>query len=284
MNDFKINVEVVTPAVAAEYLKLNHPNNRPINKGQVAFYANEMTNGNWDLNGEPIKFDTDGILIDGQHRLSACVYANAPFETVVVRNAPKRSFLTIDRGILRHAGQMFSMSGVPNANNVSSYVKGYLTMKRGTYGSMDSIFSGRINKGSYSSKKVSIKDLVSEYNSRPEYWQNLHATIMPLYNHRRMMMPSEIGTIVAYLNLEKKYDFSFVIDFFTQLFIEESTKLNVIKNMRDKLINDKMSKTSKLTSQKRTQLLIKCWNAYKKNRDLKSLSWDIDKDGVKYFE
>ena len=97
----KTNVEVITPAVAAEYLRLYNQGNRKPNKAQVAYYAKMMNEGEWELNGESIKFSGSGEtlrLLDGQHRLMACVEANVPFETLVVRDIEEKTFDTLDQG------------------------------------------------------------------------------------------------------------------------------------------------------------------------------------------
>lgn len=47
--------------------------------------ARFMREGSWALNGQPLLFDTENRLIDGVRRLKACVLANVPFETCVVR-------------------------------------------------------------------------------------------------------------------------------------------------------------------------------------------------------
>jgi hypothetical protein len=65
----------VDPATAESWLAKN-PNNRNLRVPVVQSYARDMVSGNWMLNGETIKFDQSGKLIDGQHRLSAVVTAD----------------------------------------------------------------------------------------------------------------------------------------------------------------------------------------------------------------
>lgn len=48
-------VEVITPKLAQEYLKLN-TNNRPISNLQVNRLVEQMREGKYMLNGEPIIF------------------------------------------------------------------------------------------------------------------------------------------------------------------------------------------------------------------------------------
>ena len=56
----KMRTEMVTPELAAHYLKRNVDNYRKISKAKAALYAEEMKAGNWQLNGEAIVFDKTG--------------------------------------------------------------------------------------------------------------------------------------------------------------------------------------------------------------------------------
>ena len=53
---------------------------------------------NWSLTGETIKFGTDGLLKDGQHRLYACIRANTPFDTHAIFGINPETFQHIDVG------------------------------------------------------------------------------------------------------------------------------------------------------------------------------------------
>ena len=68
MNDVQL-VEI-TPELAHEWLGFN-THNRNIRQRIVTAYAADMTGGDWQWNGESIKFAEDGTLLDGQHRLAA---------------------------------------------------------------------------------------------------------------------------------------------------------------------------------------------------------------------
>ena len=62
----------VTPEIAQEFLERNH-NNRKIKPRKVDKFAYQLSQGQWITNGDTIRFDVKGTLIDGQHRLKAVV-------------------------------------------------------------------------------------------------------------------------------------------------------------------------------------------------------------------
>mgnify|MGYP000517583782 CR=1 FL=1 len=79
MNPKKLTaaVELITPQMACEMLKKQR-NVRVLKRKEVERYVRALKRG-WKLNGETIKFDKDGYLIDGQHRLTACAESGIAF-------------------------------------------------------------------------------------------------------------------------------------------------------------------------------------------------------------
>jgi hypothetical protein len=97
MNEVNTVRRRITPEVAASMMATN-AGNRPISRQHVGRLAASMIRGEWDLNGATIKVACTGRLLDGQHRLSACVESGCAFDTLVVYGLPEESFATIDQG------------------------------------------------------------------------------------------------------------------------------------------------------------------------------------------
>lgn len=110
----------ITPEIAAQML-LKNVSNRPITQSVVRRYASTMTAGGWKVNAETIKFDQNGDLFDGQHRLSACVLSGHPFEAYVAEGVKREVFDTVDIGKGRTASDALYASGkTGNAKLVAS--------------------------------------------------------------------------------------------------------------------------------------------------------------------
>ena len=90
----KTTTETITPAQAKEYLLLS-TRSCYLWKKRVSRMAEDMRSGAWVLGEDPIRFDTEGALVDGQHRLSACVASGVPLTTLVVRGLVI-TYVTID--------------------------------------------------------------------------------------------------------------------------------------------------------------------------------------------
>lgn len=106
-----ITVETITPAQAREMLGFNY-DNRNQRKAAISGYARDLANGNWLVTGDPIRFDWTGKLIDGQHRLEACILADTPLTTVVIRNLSPAVQGVIDANVRRSAADALKWAGV----------------------------------------------------------------------------------------------------------------------------------------------------------------------------
>jgi hypothetical protein len=100
----QIIVEKITPSQARQYLDSNREN-RTIRKARVESYAEQMKRGQWQITGDPVRFDPQGRLLDGQHRLLALIASGLKhLEMVVIRDVPTESFKVLDSGLGRSYG------------------------------------------------------------------------------------------------------------------------------------------------------------------------------------
>ncbi len=119
---------LITPTQAARWLEGN-THNRPLRQRDVEIYATDMEVGRWKLNGESVIFDNTNKLLDGQHRLWACVESNTPFESVVVFGADPEAFTTIDQGRHRSAGDHLYVAGIQAAYRAQVAATASLVLK-----------------------------------------------------------------------------------------------------------------------------------------------------------
>lgn len=89
------------PKISAEFLDTRNSRNRLRSKRHITHLAGMMRKGNFRLTGEPILIDWDGILVNGQHRLAACVEANVPFWCFVTANLDPEVFKHVDQNLTR---------------------------------------------------------------------------------------------------------------------------------------------------------------------------------------
>jgi len=105
----------ITPEIAVQWLKRNEAN-RPFTRGNARALAAEMERGYWQENGESIVFDTNGILIDGQHRLQAVLNSGYEYLVPVITGVQAAARPTVDTGVKRSAANNLQMADEQNAS------------------------------------------------------------------------------------------------------------------------------------------------------------------------
>jgi hypothetical protein len=119
----KAIIIIITPEQAKKWLEKNNgggKGNRKFSQRQLTCLTESILRGQWVLNGETIKIGKDGSVIDGQHRLMACVKANIAIESLVVFDCDPESYNTIDKGRARTAGETFRNMDVKNWNSIAA--------------------------------------------------------------------------------------------------------------------------------------------------------------------
>lgn len=106
----RVSVELITPEIAKEYL-FSQGTNRNINDRRVSDYVLRMARGEWKI-GQPLIFDENDCLIDGQHRLRAVIKYGKPIEFAVIKGVPNDSKSVLDIGQRRTATQIAKLSGI----------------------------------------------------------------------------------------------------------------------------------------------------------------------------
>lgn len=117
-------VAEITPELAKEILETSNHGNRPLKKAHIKMLASSLKNNEWMLNGESIAFSESGRLLDGQHRLNACINSGKPFKTIVIKGInDKAAFGTIDIGKPRSVTDLMDLKGLPKAPLFSAIAK-----------------------------------------------------------------------------------------------------------------------------------------------------------------
>lgn len=115
----EVQVATITPDLAQRLLDAN-PRNRGIKSDNLKRVTAEMKRGAWKVNGDTIRIDTEGYLLDGQHRLLAVIASGVSYEGILVTGLAPEVFDTIDQGVKRTPGDILAMHGVKNAVAISS--------------------------------------------------------------------------------------------------------------------------------------------------------------------
>lgn len=126
---------ILSPEAAELLLKNHNYKNRGLKKHQKAFLHRQIDGRKFVYNGETIIVGDNGQILNGQHRLSACVAAGKPIEVLMVFGIPASAFVTVDQGARRNGGDVLAIEGHKNCRVLAATLR-----------QIDNYFKGAIGK------------------------------------------------------------------------------------------------------------------------------------------
>ena len=260
-------LETITPVMAKKWLEKMIAN-RPLSEGKSLEYAISMDEGKWVVNGETIKFDNKDRLFDGQHRLQACVLAEKPFKSYVVRGIEDQmAFATVDVGRARTHGDIFDIAGFKDANASSAAAMWIYYYKN------DMLMPNSLKARRYQKSELSagVKEKVSALPVRGGLPKDVLLKFIHPYKTKladavkfaRNLKGTKVagrGMIAGcYVLFAEKSEVA-AVKFFSDLI--EGTELqgdDPVYRLRERLLMNKVSK-AKLNRFQQMFLLCKAWN------------------------
>ena len=249
----------ITPKIAKELL-LKNTINRPVNESNLYFFVDEIKSGRFVYNGQTIVISDTDKLLDGQHRLLACIETGIDIEVEVIKGVPEDVFHSMDSGRPRKASDTFSSMGIKNHNVMSSstrkIIEGLDLKKRSKNGAVI---------------KISTKQLLDFYYKEELKINSLYKLIFPLYSSQKLLPPS-FSIALAFLLNDKVGDHRGQ-EFIRQIFTgkKENPSSNAPIVVRDRLIKDLLSTKGKLTLSNKRNLILNCFDKYIKGQNIKMI-------------
>lgn len=282
MGNVTSQVEFITPALASVYLMANK-NNRPLKKNHVDYLTRLMEENRWMLNGEAIIFDDNGVLLNGQHRLTALAKAKINgIQMLVVRGVDNNSFATYDQGLNRTFGDVFSLAGIPSANKVSSVVHRYWNLHCGLSALSESDTLSRNATHATGKRRLSKQQALELYEEHAAIFSDA-AKIASRVTDKgvKVLTESDCGSLAALLCIDYEWELDLIESFFSHLFTGYSS-FNCIKALHNKLANSIISKTTKMTPRHKINIIAKTWNCFVTGKDTKKVFWREEEGKIEF--
>lgn len=250
-----------TPEYALKLLEKNTMN-RPHRQSLVDFYAKEMTCGNWkEDTGETIKFASTGKLLDGQHRLMAVIKSGIGQWFHYVHGLDENTFHVLDTGAKRSPGDIMNIAGIDSGGAIASIITSYYRLKEGKFSRL----------GSNKCNAMSPADILQVFNSNPDMWKSIHSRADFYYrNMSRVLNRSLLGGLYTLFYHVSAPDADV---FMTQLSTGENISNKTVLTLRKKLIDSKLSPQYSLALDVKVGLIIKTWNFFRQQREMKILKY-----------
>jgi hypothetical protein len=197
-------------------------------------------------NGQGIVLCSDGTLLDGQHRLAAVVLAQVTVAMLVVRNAPKDAFITMDSGKSRSLRDVLAIEGYANTPAIAGAARaayGYAAGTNISYPATRSVLEAFVRAHPY---LVKAGELVS---GQPRFFSKI-----------------PLAAIIFLANESRQYD-NEIASFLEGLFSGEG----LFKGDPRLTLREWFSKArigSRITTLSAFSVYARAWNAYAKGREL----------------
>lgn len=121
-------IMTVSPEMASDWLAKNS-RNRVIRQSLVDAYVSDMKNGKWECTHQGIAFYDDGILADGQHRLTAILQSGISVLMQVTFGISRDAGIAIDMQAKRTVGDAMAIAGHEEITNKKvETINAFITM------------------------------------------------------------------------------------------------------------------------------------------------------------
>lgn len=245
-NNVKVARKLVTPELATKYLSSNQ-GNRKISERQVNFYYKQMISGDWGSTGDTIKISSDGLLLDGQHRLKALIRYDKPLEMFIAEGVDPALFPMIDTGKSRTASDVLSSNGVGRPTNMASAAKYILLYD-----------NDQMNRAHNKDVAPSHKKILQFVQDHPEL-EPIVGYACQVNKKFKFMPPHMLATL--YWIISKKNPIKadeFMIQYGSGVGLSEDSPVRLL---RDRLMKDGLQR-KKLPVRDKAALFIMCWNLF----------------------
>lgn len=266
-NNYHIGTVQITPDMA--YMLLHDNKNRNIKKVNLQKIAASIEADGWDIGISMLVFTDHGRLIDGQHRLKACIETETPIISIYsIVPDTALAMRSIDRGAKRSLADDLRLAGAPNSGILSTVI-------RAVY----AYYQGATPETYFASEKyrsvVTDADYNRFYNEHRDEIDTIAAYTSKFYKQLRKNTASVMGPRVVSFLFTALYnvDSEESINFFSAL---SGAKVagcpDVILQLRQKFIElERMSATPAIRVV--AAYVIKTWNAYITGEDLPQLTF-----------
>ena len=249
---------LVTPNMATEWLEQNK-RNRHIRQSHVDDLAQQIKNGLWKFDGATIRFDTDGNILDGQHRLWAVIESGLSIDTFVVHGLDSDAFAVIDTGIIRTKADVLSrLNLTPEERRTAASAVTWIMKYRA--------------KKCHTFMKVSNQAVFDFVSIAPKLLNSIRFVHQFTYQER--LLPKGMTCFLHFLMAKK--DERQANDFFTGVFYGNDLKAESPNFfLRNALLVDRFAKR-KPRPYAQVGMIIKAWNHTRNGTTVKrqrSIRW-----------
>jgi len=247
----------ITPKLAEHWLNFRPDSQRDKKKRLIRLLVSDIKAGWWsEKNGETIKFDINGQLIDGQHRVLSVVTSGIPITSLVVFGCQQKDIETIDAGTSRTMSDVFKISGF----------KDHVLLSAAT-SRIVQILDGGTPKNFYTPTKKAAVKFAKENITELE-----HSITMSRKAKDWITMSNGAALHFLYHRVDPATADTMFLEFKNPKG-DRGNAIQVLKDMMVKVKNSSMTRTLAYNAYWQCAVTIKAFNAYFLCQDVKLLKY-----------
>lgn len=267
--NFSIKPQLITPAYAAELLKMN-TNNRAIRQSKVDALAESMRKGEWELSNDAITISEGNVLLNGQHRLMAVVKSGVPCNFIVYTGAPDSTLDIMDTPSLRKVSDVIQRKGGTNTVRMQATIAAVYRWIDDYENNWETLF--RFDNHARGTRREAIT-YYEEHKDILTKWLNRAAQIVE--KNVALLPTTTLAGFAVFLESKLNHSEEKIATFLKELILEGMTSNGTILYARKRLLRNKM----KLETLKRgddIRLLVRAWNDFCLGRQVQIIKMNED--------
>lgn len=255
---------MVNSQLAEAWLERNTTNRR-LSDDIVQKYAADMREGRWHYDGSPIRFDRDGRLLDGQHRLWAIIESQTEQKFLVVSGLETRAFVTIDTGKRRSVADILSIEHPTVKSTMHLAALGGLMWK------WDQGMRGKSLLPNRGRTAAPTEALVDYINPQIEHLVHLNSRASSVANRRPGIGSSTLGLAMHVFEQIDKADSDWFFDRLADgAGLDAGSPILALRNLLERAVAGK-DRRSSLPTDFALAVVIKAWNSYRRGEEVQYL-------------
>lgn len=256
--------EYIDPEMAREYLSTMGPNRR-INRRRMKLYKDIILRDEWELTHQGIAFDSNGQLIDGQHRLMAIVQTGVTLPMLVTRGLAPGSQRAVDGGLLRGNRDQLDILNIEQAADLAPALA---VLYRLFLADQMPIRERRFNKN-VSPTKAEVEAMVYAHPEMARFLEvgrRLGKTIG--------VPKSVMSGVRYYLGLLDEGDADVFFEYLaTGEELQVGHPVYVLREQFRRMVLNAAKRGGRVDYAKTAALTIRAWNAYRGGKSPSSFNW-----------
>lgn len=259
----------ITPLMAQEWLEHSQFENRHVRQYNVDKIAADIRAGRWIYDGNPIRFDIEGNLIDGQHRLWAVIMAKKEVISSVVRGINHDAVDVIDTGNSRSTGDILHFNGYKNTVALAGVV-------RLNIGYMDCMGDMLKWSKANSRRKLSNQQIIDHIERHKGMAE---ATSLALSYKMCKKMMGQVVLSFSYFVLSQIDDLecdNFFVMFERGTNLQDGSPIIALRNAFTLRDFNHLGRSGDQTHIYKIALIFKAWKAYKQKKPVQRLTYSLD--------